>query len=284
MSFAEMSEMLAPAKLGYACSAHHDLDRLNLSAQQQTLLRGITDPVLRESARDFCMNQQFRKDYWVKGARRLNPVEHAAALRALKVVLITPHSGIARAVVTPQGEFALDQALYVPLLGALADHAPRTLGQLEQALAGIGPSMAGIVEAFSLLCANGDVAVAQDDATVAGVKLQVDRLNMHLLTRSLQSSEISHLACPITGGAVALNRIEQMFLCAWLAAPGSGDGLAPQVWDVLKPQGKRLLRDGQPLLGDAANLAELNRLAQEFVARRLPLLRTLGLYPELPSA
>jgi hypothetical protein len=37
-------------------------------------------------------------------------------------------------------------------------------------------------------------------------------------------------------------------------------------------------------LGDAANLAELDRLAQEFVARRLPLLRTLGVYPELASA
>ena len=284
MSFAEMEQMLAPAKLGYACSAHHDLDRLNLSAQQQALLRGITDPVLRESARDFCMNQQFRKDYWVKGARRLNAVEHAAALRALKVVLLTPPVGIAHAVLTPQGEIGLDQALYGPLLGALADHMPKTLGQLEQALAGTSFGMAGIVEAMSLLCANGDAAVAQDDAMVAAVKLQVDRLNMHLLARSLESSEISHLACPLPGGAVALNRLEQMFLCAWLAAPGSADSLAPQVWDVLKPQGKRLLHDGQPLLGDAANLAELGRLAQEFVAKHLPLLRTLRLYPELASA
>jgi hypothetical protein len=211
-------------------------------------------------------------------------VEHAAALRALKVVLLTPHSGIARAVDTPQGEIALDQALYGPLLGALADHAPKTLAQLEQALAGTGAAMAGIVEALSLLCANGDIAVAQDEATVSAVKLRVDRLNMHLLSRSLASGEISHLACPLTGGAVSLNRLEQMFLCAWLAAPGSVAGLAPQVWEVLKPQGRRLLRDGQPLLGDAGNLAELGRLAQEFVARRLPLLRTLRLYPELAAA
>ncbi|MDB5848970.1 MAG: methyltransferase, partial [Rhodoferax sp.] len=100
MSFAEMADALMPAKLSYACSAHHGVDWLDLSPAQQSLLAGIADPVLRESVRDFCVNQQFRKDYWVKGARRLNPVAHDQALRALRVVLLTPAHDMARSVVT----------------------------------------------------------------------------------------------------------------------------------------------------------------------------------------
>ena len=43
-------------------------DAVNFTAEQQTLLASIPDPMFRQTTRDFCVNQQFRKDYWVKGA------------------------------------------------------------------------------------------------------------------------------------------------------------------------------------------------------------------------
>ena len=43
--------------------------------------------MFRESVRDFMVNQQFRKDYWVKGLRKLNALEQAEGLRAQKVML-----------------------------------------------------------------------------------------------------------------------------------------------------------------------------------------------------
>lgn len=33
--------------------------------------------MFRQTVRDFCVNQQFRRDYWVKGARKLSALEHA---------------------------------------------------------------------------------------------------------------------------------------------------------------------------------------------------------------
>jgi malate synthase len=44
------------------------------AAEQQAFLKEIPDAHFRESARDFMVNQQFRRDYWVKGARKLAPV------------------------------------------------------------------------------------------------------------------------------------------------------------------------------------------------------------------
>jgi len=91
MSFARMAEWLAPAKLSYACSAHYldQIDAINLSAEQQALLKDIPDPMFRETVRDFCVNQQFRRDYWVKGLRRLSMLEQGEAVRAQRVVLHT---------------------------------------------------------------------------------------------------------------------------------------------------------------------------------------------------
>src|SRR5439155_19321850 len=91
MLFAELAASLAPAKLSYACSAHYfdHIDTLNLTPEQHAFLTQIPDPMLRQSARDFVVNQQFRLDYWVRGARRLSPLEQREALRRLKVILVT---------------------------------------------------------------------------------------------------------------------------------------------------------------------------------------------------
>jgi hypothetical protein len=67
MHFATMAQWLAPAKLQYACSAHYldFIDAINLTNEQQAFLKDIPDPMFRESVRDFMVNQQFRRDYWV---------------------------------------------------------------------------------------------------------------------------------------------------------------------------------------------------------------------------
>lgn len=39
--------------------------------KNKELLKRISDPYFRESVRDFIVNQQFRRDYWIKGARQL---------------------------------------------------------------------------------------------------------------------------------------------------------------------------------------------------------------------
>ncbi|MDB5850675.1 MAG: hypothetical protein JWP29_4427, partial [Rhodoferax sp.] len=141
--------------------------------------------------------------------------------------------------------------------------------------------LAQIVEALGLLDANGNLAAAQSADAAAATKPQVDQLNMHLLNQALGSGDVAHLACPVSGGAVALNRIEQLVLCASLDTPCQASDLAPRVWQVLASQGKKLLRDGQPLVTAADNLAELDRLAQLFVQARLPVLEALGVCPDL---
>lgn len=279
MFFSEMAAALEPAKLTYVCSAHHEVERLSLTAAQQELLRDIHDPVLREGMRDFCVNQRFRKDYWVKGARRLSTLEQAQALREVRVVLQTPREDVQRSVVTPRGELKFDTDVFVRLLDVLGDHAPRRLGEIERQLPGV--ALPQLVEAVLVLVAANELAAVQPDAVAAVAKVQTDRLNLHLMRRALGNAQIKELASPLTGGGVALSRVEQLLLYASLDPSRQPDDLGPLVWQVLKPQNVKMLRDGKLLESEADNLAELARASRAFVGKRLPVLRALGVVPSV---
>lgn len=279
MFFADVAAALAPAKLSYAGSAHHEVDRACLTPAQAELLQGIADPAFRESARDLLVNQRFRKDYWVKGARRLGAMEQAQALREQRVVLLVARSDARRSVPTPHGELQLNAQVMDRLFDTLADHQPHYIGELEQRLAGSGVAMPQLLEAVTLLVAAGELALAQPDAVTAAAKPQTDRLNLHLMVRALGSAQVTELASPVTGGGVTLTRIEQLFLYAGLDPSRKPVDLPPLVWQVLRSQGVRVMRQGQALDSDADNLAELERMARAFVDKRLPVLRALGVVP-----
>ena len=107
------------------------LDVINLSTDQQAFLKDIPDAMFRETTRDFMVNQQFRKDYWVKGARTMTPLDQAEALRSQRVILTTPRADAGLKVTGSLGEATLHENVYVPILDALADHKVKSLAQLE---------------------------------------------------------------------------------------------------------------------------------------------------------
>jgi SAM-dependent methyltransferase len=275
--FAEMAEKLAAAKLTYACSAHYldHIDALNATADQQQFLTAIADPLFRQSVRDFIVNQQFRRDYWVKGALRLSPAEQAATLRQLRVMLTTDASEVALSVQGALGPRDLNPAAYRPLLAVLADHAPKTLGEIEAALAGDGLQLGAIYEAAMVLAGKGDLAPVQDEAARERAKPGADRLNLWLLDKARGGGELPYLATPVLGGAVAVARFYQLFLLARRHGRKIPREVAQFAWDILGPQGHRLIKDGQPLERPEDNLAELETQARDFADKRLPVLQAL---------
>lgn len=277
MAFARMAQWLEPAKLQWACSAHllDAIGAINLTPEQQTLLAGIPDPMFRQTVRDFCVNQQFRKDYWVKGARQLTALDQAEALRQLRVVLVQPRADVALKALGNLGEATLQAAVYAPILDRLADHHPKTLGQLEQALQGTGLSFAQLLEAILVLAGMGALLPAQDDATASQAQKHTKRLNLHLMQKARSSNELSYLASPVTGGGVPVGRFHQLFLLARQQGHKQPKDWAQAVWNTLASQGQRLLKEGQTLESAEANLAELTTQAEAFAAQHLPLLKAM---------
>jgi SAM-dependent methyltransferase len=69
MAFSDVARWLDDAKLSFVASAHllDHVEAVNLSEPGQKLLSGISHPVLRQSVRDYFVNQQFRRDVFAKG-------------------------------------------------------------------------------------------------------------------------------------------------------------------------------------------------------------------------
>lgn len=279
MSFAHMAEWLGPAKLSFACSAHYldHIDGINLSPEQIAFLRELPDAMFRETVRDFCVNQQFRRDYWVKGARRLSTLEQDEAVRAQRVVLVLPRANVSLKVTGLLGEGAMQEAVYGPILDTLSDRQPITLGQIEQAVQGKGISFAQVLQAVMVLVGNGVLMAVQEEATTQKAKRHTDRLNAYLINKARSSGDISYLASPVTGGGFTVGRFQQLFLLAKSQGKKQPAEWAEFVWQLLSLQGQRILREAKALETPEENLAELTAQANAFAEKQLPILKALGI-------
>ena len=284
MHFATMAQWLEPAKLQYACSANYldAIDGINLTSEQQQFLNEIPDPMFRQTTRDFMVNQQFRKDYWVKGARRLSPLEKAAALREHRVMLTTPRADVALKVNGALGEATLNEEVYAPVLDRLADHQPHALAALEASLANDKINFGQLLQAVMVLYGGGHLSSVQDPPSsqgqtgVAAARAHV--LNDYLMDKARGSGEIGFLASPMTGGGVAVGRFQQLFLLALSSGKATPESWAQHALEILASQGQRLLKDGKPIESLEDNLAELNRMAALFTEKQLPILKALGVH------
>ena len=278
MLFREMTEHLAPAKLSYACSAYFldHIDALNLTADQHQFLGEIPDPMFRQSVFDFMVNQQFRRDYWVKGARRLSALEQTEALRRLRVIMLTsPRSAVGATVQGALGERELNQSIYNPILDALGDHRPKTISEIEKALSGTEFGLGAIYEAVMVLAGKGDVALVQDDAAQAAARVRTDKLNRWMFDKARSTDELGALASPVTGGGILASRFHQLFLLARTQGHKKPDEMARFTWDLLAAQGQQVLKGGKPLETPEESLAALTEEAREFVDTRLPVFQAL---------
>lgn len=277
MHVTQMGQWLQPAKLDYACSANlldHN-DQINLTEVQREFLNEIPDPMLKEATRDFMVNEHFRRDYWVKGARKLSALETVEALGQQRLLLVAPRDKITLKVKGARGEAKMHENIYNPILEILENHAVTTVGALEKQLKDKGVDLPLLTEAIMMLSSLGAVSFVQDEKDVAKIKQHTDKLNDHLIYKARSSKDINHVASPITGGGVPLNRFEQLFVGAIKIGNKEPTAIAQQVWTILKAQDQRLVIEGKPLETAEENIAELAKQATEFTANRLPALKAL---------
>jgi hypothetical protein len=272
--FSTMVDCLAPAKLSFACSANlfDHVDKLNLTKEQQDFLGEIPDPTLRQSARDFMVNQQFRKDYWVKGLRRLTPLAHAESLRQQRLVLMSHRPDFPMKVKAALGEATLNKAVYDPVLDLLADNQPRTLREIEKAT---GLPFGKVVSSLIVLAGAGQVAPAHDDLRATQVRKTTDKLNAHLINLSRGGGDIAYLASPLTGGGIGVTRLSQLFLWARAQGKSTPQDWAQLAWTVLSGLSHNLIKDNKPLETPEENFAEVSRLSELFAQKELPALLAL---------
>ena len=277
MHFATMSQWLSPAKIDFACSAHYldHIAALNLTAEQQALLKEIPDTTFKESVRDFMMNQQFRRDYWIKGARKLSAIEQAELIKQHKLVLISPREDISLKITGSIGEADMSEAIYSPILDLMSDHKTRSIEEIASKIKDKSVNFSQVVQAAMVLLGAGHLASVQSESQIAKSKQASAKLNKFLIDKARFSAEITFLASPVTGGGIAVNRFQQLFLLAMRNGKKQPQEWASEVWSVLSAQNQRLIKEAKTLESAEENILELVSQANEFVRKRLPILKAL---------
>jgi hypothetical protein len=251
---------------------------LHFTPEQQALLDGISDPLFRETVRDYIQNQQFRRDYWIKGARKLAPAEQQAQWERLRVALAVPRDQIKMKLALPRGTITLTPALYDPVLDALADGQPHTLGELARQLLGPAMQRSQLVEVIRVLVGARMLLPLPEQPPTDGQAAA--RLNQHLVQLARHSARIAVLASPQSGGGVPLSRFTQLFIQQYLAGEHMADGLAKHVHALLQHNRERVVHEGKMMESDAAQLAHLQGMAQLFLHAELPLLQGMDILPK----
>lgn len=277
MYFSALANSLEQAKLQFACSAHFGdhVDVLNLSADQQKLLNEIADPLFRQTVRDYMVNQQFRRDYWIKGKRTDTTISRINQLRELEFVLMNKAEDVALKASGSLGEASLNKEVYEPIIETLSDNKPKSISELEKVLLPKGISLGQILQAMLILNSNGTLFPVQDRAIAEKARKHSHALNQHLMNFAKTSGELSYLASPLTGGGVSVSRFQQLFLLATMNKKNTPDECAAFAWEQLRVQGHRIVKNGSAIETDEGNLDELRQQANEFFDHRFKLLKNL---------
>ncbi len=273
--FAEVVAELAEAKLVFATSADitDPLERPGAEAGQQ-LLDEATDPVFRETLRDFLLDSGFRRDLFVKGLSRQPGWEQRESLLRLRFALTrVHHEPLTQAKIAGQ-TLALKQEIYAPLIAALAN-GPATFQQLIELpdLALLGPARDPLtLQALVVLVSLDEAVVCTRDGGEATARPFTDRLNRALLEEAETQDRTHALSSPVAGGGVSVTWLEQLFL----GALSKNIDPVAHVRAKLARLGRRLTKQGSTLTKDAEHDAAIEERFRNFMTRRVPALTHLG--------
>jgi methyltransferase-like protein len=275
--FAEMAKLLEPAKLSFACPASFTdhISALNLTQEQLNFLKEIPDDDFRESVRDFIVNRQFRRDYWVKGARKLSGQEQLKELRKIRILLVVNKDDVDSKVKSSIVGANIQEAVFTPLMAALAQHQVFSLSELEISLQEDKVTMKSLVQAVMILISEGYVAIAQDQESVNNCKEKTIKFNQHILDGTEGNDDINFIVSPVTGSGVHVNRFERLFIKYIKLGINDPNEWSKKAWALLSSYNQRLLKDGKTLESDEENLTEILRQANEFLAKRVPIMEAL---------
>ena len=280
MAFGDMARWLAPAKLDFAGSATFadHIDAMNLTGEQHAFLASIPDMVLRETTRDFFFSQQFRKDYWVKGATTLDQPTQMALMRRLPVVLVRHPPVVSNSFKGLLGEIELDMALFGPLLEFLGDHQPHTLAEVEAFMAPKGMTFAQLLQTVMLLVGRDDMALARTGEQAAAARPHTDRLNAAILALApVSKRDVPFLASPVTGGGHSVLRTHQLFLLAVQDGRTTAEGIADYLRQLIATYDLSMQNAEGKQETTEESVSRMRGEAAIFLAQTLPVLHALGI-------
>ncbi|SFU38964.1 class I SAM-dependent methyltransferase [Pseudoduganella namucuonensis] len=276
---ADVARDFDEAKLEFAGSAELPLayNKLYLTEEKLALINSIPDPVMRETLKDYILNTGFRKDVFVRGARRMGAVRRIEVLGRFGVALTVPRDALDNKMKLVVGEVTVGADIFTIVCDALA-RKPYTLRELEVLPALAGRPFEDIVQVATLLTASKQGIIYMD--SYAGQSVDAaHRMNAAVSAYTRYDDEFNTLCSPLSGNGFVVPYVAR--LVYWLMSKqrveADATALATAGWPIMAAQGRRMMKDGVRLESDQENLAELRQHIGAILEEQLPLWRKLNM-------
>lgn len=274
---ADVARDLAAAKMEYVGSADFPFayPGIYLKPEMLALMAEITDLSMRETIKDYFGNTSFRRDIFVRGARRLSPVRQRDLLARVGVALLVPRGSVNLDMALCVGKVTGKPEIYNPVLDALAKQT-QTLGQLAALPALSGQSIMNLAQVVAFLTASGQTAVFFPGCSETAA-LPAQRMNGMLAAEARYGDEFQTLCSPLLGYGLPVNLIERIAYLVMTENSGQSDVavMISRAWEILLSQGRRLNLNGKTLETKEENLHELTQRVNDILKDRLPIWRQL---------
>lgn len=225
---------------------------------------------LRELVKDYCTNQGFRRDVYVRAGQALTPQGREAALQRMTFALELPAARVQMRARVPVGQIAYDNEFTKAIVGALAD-GPKPLRELVSLPALAGKDVGDVIKNLQVLCVAAQVRpVSMPDMSARGA---VNALSKAIRSRAIGPEQISQL--PSTyGTAFMVNGMDQFLID--VPAGVSETEAAQMVYAKLDPARQRIVMQGKPIDEQSVAINRITEQFRDFREFRLPWLQGLG--------
>lgn len=276
VSVLEVAEMLSAAGLEFLGSANFGERHAEWGIEDagRKLLASINEPLLRETARDYLINREFRRDIFVKGKAKMTVAQRRHRLENVAFAVLRPadeieieSSGYGQEIVRYPELCSAILGIYAGT-GAFSLKASDITSKFEERL-----DIEDVIASILSLTEIGAIYPVQHEIA-PGSQLTCNRLNARLRRASREGNNLRALASPITGHGVKISH----WHCAFEDAHAAGAVTPAQLLQHVK--NGHMTNSGQPEFSEHVSAqgtaAKLLREAVLFL-RFQPGFRKLGL-------
>ena len=273
--FYQVAEFMESAKCTFATSAVaiEQIDSCNFSDEALAFLNTIQNATFKEQLKDYFQNTQFRKDIFIKGARRISAKERTQKLLETQFMLVGNPKNFDYKVPCGRGEWNLNKESYDFLFKILEkdSYAPKTLQSIMEACK---MDFNNTLIMLIALIQKGLVMPAQEVS--AEIAQKAKAFNHNTLSKNLKADTFCWIAAPRIASAIAMSNIDKMVLYAYLNGSKKESELINFALQTLKDKGQGIIKEGKVLTDETATKVELKEMVKNFLGG-IPFYKALGI-------
>jgi predicted O-methyltransferase YrrM len=276
--FADVARDMARAKLSFVACAEllKNFHNLVLNEEQSALITEVPSPELRETLKDFCTDNWFRQDLFLRGARRMSEQRREQLLMGQRLALMRPAPEMMEIGKPDGSRWRPDAAVYGTILAALRER-PRTVAELLRLKQLPSEHLVGPVELVGTLVGTGVAGLYRESSAsqIAGAE------SLNALLDAEPEIPMEHgavIAVPAAGVGIALSAPEYALYRGLRRGETADAGLlAMQFVKRCRDQGGHPVLEGKPIEDEAQARSAVTRDYEIKIERWVPIWRTLGM-------